>query len=281
VVTSDDLANGAIRMTTTLPPPTRPTRHVAVPGTYNMRDLGGFPAADGRMTRWQTLYRADALHRLDDESHRVLREIGVRTVVDLRGDAEVRRAPSRLGSLDIHVVRQPLFGPRASVATLGVPRRTLTELYAHVVDDRPAVLAAVVQRLAAARAVPAIVHCTIGKDRTGMVVAVILSLLGVDDEVIARDFAETEQYLCGAFREELVAHHSEGGLSLAEVEAMLAVDPTCIWGFLARIHARYGGVPGLLTRHGVTEDELRELRERLLTERDEACVTPPAVPPTD
>jgi protein-tyrosine phosphatase len=242
-------------------------RHLLVPGTYNMRDLGGYCAAGSSITRWGTLYRADALHRLDDESRRTLQHIGLRTVVDLRSDDEVKRAPNQLGSLDIRIVRMPLFGQVARGSALGAPRRTLAEVYAHVADDRAEVLAGAVRELAAADALPAIVHCTIGKDRTGMVVAIVLSLLGVDDKVIAEDFTETERHLRGAFRDELVSSHSDAGLSIHEIDEMLSVDPAFILGFLDRLCARWHDVPTFLAHHGVTEEEVARLRAKLLVDQ--------------
>ena len=261
------MANSGNSMTIAPPPVPTMNRHVAVVGTYNMRDIGGYHAAGSRVTRWRTLLRADALHRLDDTSHQSLREIGVRTVVDLRSDEEVRRSPNQLGALPVLTVRHPLFGRREQTVTLGAPPRSLLEMYTHVAEERPQALAGAVRELARDDALPAIVHCTIGKDRTGMVIATVLSLLGVDDDVIAADFAETESYLCGAFRDELVARHSEAGLSAHEVDAMLSVDPAFILGFLDRIRTRHRDVATFLGRHGVTDDELVACSDRLLVER--------------
>ena len=247
------------------PSPRELARHVPLPGTFNMRDIGGYLASRG-ITQWRMLLRADALHRLDDEGRRTLSELGIRTIVDLRGDNEVAAAPNRLGSLNVRSVRQPLLPTRANASGSGTPPLSLSEIYAHVVDQRPQALVSAVRELALEDALPAIVHCTMGKDRTGMVVAVVLALVGVDDETIVSDYAETERVLRGPFRADLVASHLERGLSIERIETLLMVDPSAIRTFLERIRASYGSVPEFLSRYGMSDEELARLASRLVVE---------------
>jgi protein-tyrosine phosphatase len=97
------------------------SRHLPLRGTYNVRDLGGYLASGDRFTRWQMLLRADALHRLDAEAHAVLGAIGVRTVVDLRADEEVQRAPDQLSGLSLSVLHRPLYAPPTPTVLVPAP----------------------------------------------------------------------------------------------------------------------------------------------------------------
>jgi protein-tyrosine phosphatase len=113
---------------------------------------------------------------------------------------------------------------------------------------------------------PAIVHCTAGKDRTGMVIALVLSALGVEEDLIVQDFAVTGQLLDGAFKEEILARTSERGVPLSEIEPMLSSDPQLIRSFLDRIREVHGDVESFLVAHGMTPDELQALRSKLLVD---------------
>jgi protein-tyrosine phosphatase len=240
-------------------------RHLPLGGTYNVRDLGGYLVPGDRVTRWRTLLRADALDQLDGDAHAVLGALGVRTVIDLRSDEEVQRAPDQLSGLSLSVLHRPLYAPRTPIAT--DPRRTLAEMYVSLIDERPQALVGAVRELAAPDALPAIVHCTAGKDRTGMVVALVLSAVGVDHDVIVEDFEMTRRFLEGAFREELTRASAERGISADRIEDMLSMDRALIVGFLRRIYETFGDAATFLTHYGMTDEELEQLRVGLLSER--------------
>jgi protein-tyrosine phosphatase len=240
-------------------------RHLPLGGTYNVRDLGGYLAMGDRVTRWRTILRADALHRLDGDAQAVLGALGVCTVVDLRSDEEVQRAPDQLSGLSLRVLHRPLYAPRTPIAT--DPRRMLAEMYVSLIDERPLALVGAVRELAAPDALPAIVHCTAGKDRTGMVVALVLSAVGVDHDVIVEDFEATRRFLDGALREELTRASAERGMSADRIEDMLSMDRALIVGFLRRIYQTFCDAATFLTHYGMTERELERLRAGLLSER--------------
>ncbi len=92
---------------------TRQARLISLAGTLNARDLGGYPTKDGGTVRWRTLLRSDALHRLDDAGRAALAGFGLRTVVDLRTDEEVRSAPSALDGTGARIFHVPLFRAEA------------------------------------------------------------------------------------------------------------------------------------------------------------------------
>jgi protein-tyrosine phosphatase len=240
-------------------------RHLPLSGTYNVRDLGGYEADGGRVTRWRVLFRADALHRLDDAARSTLGAIGVRTVLDLRSDEEVQRAPDQLDGLGLRMLHRPLYAPRTVIAT--VPRRTLGEAYLALIDERPHALADAVRELAAPGALPAIVHCTAGKDRTGMVTALVLSALGVDHDVVVSDFEMTRRFLEGAFREELTSASAARGISADRIVDMLSIDPALIVSFLRRIYETFGDTRTFLGHYGMTDEEFTRLDDCLLADR--------------
>ena len=253
----------------------RPLRHLPISGTYNFRDLGGYPTADGRLTRWRVLFRADALHRLDTAGQAGLAALGVQTVVDLREADELERSPNQLGALGATTLHRPMYdrGATGTVPT-ALGRRTLQDTYLLLVDERPAALAGVVGELALRAGTPSVVHCTAGKDRTGMVAALTLAALGVPDEVIADDFALTGPLLSGAFRDEILARSLERGIPAADVEPLLSADPTLILTFLDHVRARAGGVETFLLAHGMTAPQLAALRAGLLATDPEGAADP-------
>jgi protein-tyrosine phosphatase len=251
----------------TMSPEELAKRHLPLTGTYNLRDVGGYLTKDGRVTRWQVLLRADALHKLDTDGHSVLAGLGLCTVIDLRENEELDHAPDQLGVLQVQTLHHPLFDrPTSGIASTATARRSLAETYLLVVDERADAIVGVVRAIAADNVTPAIVHCTAGKDRTGMVIALVLSAVGVEEELIVQDFAVTGQLLSGAFRDEVLARVSERGIPIAEIEPMLSADPQLIRSFLDRISELHGDTESFLLAHGMTPDELESLRSKLLVE---------------
>ncbi|WP_235433716.1 tyrosine-protein phosphatase, partial [Protofrankia coriariae] len=267
-------------------------RRVPLPsGPINLRDVGGYPTADGRTVRWRTLLRSGSLHGLDGRGRAVLAQIGLRTVVDLREDAEVTRAPDQLGRLAVEHRRIPVYtlpvtrqrtaddvaGGSASVGSFTATEAIraasasgdLGSIYDHIVDHLGARLTAAVLALAAPDALPAIVHCSAGKDRTGLVIALVLDLVGVPAEVIAQDFALTSYFLrdeAAATVQRMSSWLSAEGTPLPP--ALLDSPPELILRSLARIHASHGGTRAYLLAHGATGHALDRLVEALLVPAD-------------
>ncbi|MEU8132995.1 tyrosine-protein phosphatase [Streptodolium elevatio] len=186
--------------------PTNPQRHVSFDRLHNFRDLGGYPAVDGRVVAWGRLYRSDSLGKLHGDDARADRErflaLGIRTVVDLRYPWEIAkrgRVPERDGlgyhnlSIEHRPYDQAALGPDVDVEPF------LTEKYVEVALDGVKEIRGALDVLAAPGG-PAVFHCASGKDRTGIIAALVLTLLGVEDEVIVADFA-----LTGLATERLVA----------------------------------------------------------------------------
>ena len=229
-------------------------RHLPLAGTYNLRDVGGYATSGGGTTRWRTLLRADALHRVDEQGWD---EIGVRTVIDLREDGEHAKAPHAIGGRPVVVRRMPVLD---RLGTLPADW-TLAELYRILLDTRGQQVAAAVAALAEPGALPAVVHCTAGKDRTGIVIALTLSAVGVDDATIAADYALTAQYLVGGYIDEARARaQAMGGAEVAH----FSCEPELILGVLDHVRQTSGDAGGYLVEHGMTTEQLTTLREALV-----------------
>src|SRR5690349_8901550 len=173
-----------------------PLRRLPVGVTYNLRDIGDYPTGSGARTRWGRLFRSDAARFTGD---RQLTDLGLRTVIDLRDDVEVVALPTGLTAFVPTVLRRPL-DPRALLGALDTGSSDpLGELYVAMIRERGRRLAEIVTDLAAPGALPALVHCAAGKDRTGVVIALVLSAIGVPDDVVATDYALTADYLTAEF----------------------------------------------------------------------------------
>ena len=232
---------------------THPDRHLVLAGTRNVRDVGGYPAAGGRRTRWRRLLRSDELTRLPDETRVALERLGVRQVIDLRWPEELVVSPNTFRSSErVRYTSIPLLADDPT------PHAGLEGMYKHVLDARGTQLADVVGALLAEDGLPAIVGCAAGKDRTGVTIALLLDLAGVPRDVIVEDYAISAHYFASP-----VAH-----IELDDWRSgSLVVDspPAFIEGALAHLDDRHGGARRLLRRHGVTDAEMDRLVE-LLTE---------------
>jgi protein-tyrosine phosphatase len=273
-----------------------PQRHLQVPGTLNFRDTGGYPTADGGVTVWRRLFRSDGLHRLEQGAGSQLGALGLRTVLDLRTSAETQIAPSPLDDLAAGGARTThisLIGD-----DLDALPPDLAEIYDFIVDYRGAAIAAAIGSLARPGGLPGLVHCTAGKDRTGIVVAFALAAVGVPDQIIAADYALSSLYLDPQHTPTIGRVQESTGLGDRLTAALLASPAELMLRVLARARQHEAGqhgagqhgagqsgasehragqhagsIAGYLVGHGVTCAELAALRSALVTQGDEPLVT--------
>jgi protein-tyrosine phosphatase len=230
-------------------------RAVAIGGTYNFRDVGGYETDDGGMIRWGRLFRSDALHNLRPSATTALRTLGLRTVIDLRSDQERRARPDNLPEGGPEYFACPILDQH----TIADSPARLEDVYDHIISARGTTVVEAVRILACPGAVPAVVHCAAGKDRTGVVIGLLLSSLGVHHEIVASDFAATSLFLTDEFASVLTADSQAG------VDAPLLRAPAeLMCQLLARVEADYGGALGYLLAHGITSAEHARLRAHLV-----------------
>ncbi|WP_052492510.1 family 1 glycosylhydrolase [Leucobacter komagatae] len=229
---------------------------VAVSGVRNVRGVGGLRLTEGGTLRDGVLLRSAGLHAIDEQGKRALCAYGVRTIIDLRGEAE------SLGASDPEfgptLVSLPLHEPATEPATM----LSLPEIYQEIVDGRGERIVAGIREILALEDGAVLVHCTAGKDRTGVFVALLLSAIGVCDEDVIGSYAESAERLGQPFVEEVRAHL--GGVTIpADMEAYLIASPRqYIVDVLAAVRAEHGSTWAYLLAHGLTEGELGKLRDR-------------------
>jgi protein-tyrosine phosphatase len=243
--------------------PAEKSRQIKIDGCYNLRDVGGYATSDGRRTRWRVLLRSDSLHRLTPDGWRELHEHGLRTIIDLRRPAEIARSGYQLadeaGSRYYHI---PIFDDEA-YHTVDAPARDLPELYRLLLDNRGTQFAAVLRAISAEGAAPTLIHCAVGKDRTGLAVALALGIAGVARDTIATDYALSYELLAplyDSWREDV---RVRGG-DLERLERMIETRSETILQTLEYLDARYGGPEQYLEWAGFTEPERRTLRLALI-----------------
>jgi protein-tyrosine phosphatase len=228
----------------------------------NLRDAGGHPTASGNRIREGVLYRGDAPIQLDEEAAVRLGELGLNTIVDLRRDVERELRPYALPAFRGRFVHISLVGEeRRPVNPLN---GGLAQFNRWVYAERGAAIAEVVRTLAVADAFPALVHCTAGKDRTGLVVGLLQSWLGVADDVIAADYALSAERLHADDEEAIEKQQIALGVNVRDRPDLLEARPEWILDALAQVREEHGGVANYLMAQGARPDELARLREALL-----------------
>jgi len=233
-----------------------PRRRIELTGLFNLRDVGGYPVEGGGSVRWRRLFRSDALHQLDPAGVAAVTGLGLRTVVDLRTQPEVDLGPSPVSGRVTHISLLP-------GDLLGLPL-DLAALYRYFVDECGEQIAAAIAELTGDDAMPALVHCTAGKDRTGVVVALVLAVLGVPDDIIAADYAVSAVYLDPARTPTIGQLLAGTGLDDELISALLSSPPQLILDVLDTIRERAGSVDGYLRGHGLPDAALGRLRAALI-----------------
>ncbi|MDQ4212318.1 tyrosine-protein phosphatase [Microbacterium capsulatum] len=228
-----------------------------VPGITNLRDVGGIPVGGSRI-REGVLFRSGNLAHTGAEAQSFLRG-HVSRVVDLRDDSEVLAEPC--GVAGIPITHVPLFA--GSIASFLLGDISLDGLYRRIVDDGSDRVVRVMDVIAAGE--PTLVHCTLGKDRTGVSVALALAAVGADRDAIVEDYALTASQLPES-RNRAIAKWLEERLPVAQNAIALATESPApvMRRLLAEIDQRHGSVADYLLGAGLAPARLEALGQALV-----------------
>lgn len=249
-----------------------PERWIRLEGPINFRDLGGYPAARGTV-RTGVLFRSDGLDTLTGADLVHLRDrLRIRRVIDLRSTAELDW--TGIGLLDRSGIEHhhlPVFDRTQGAFAERPPR--MDDLYRRMLTDGAPRFVAGLALIAESDA-PTVFHCMAGKDRTGLLAAILLGLLGVSDDDVTRDYALTEEVVAG-LRERFLARMQaqppdedhpfrqlEGRADI--IDELLSARPDTIRIVFDEVRDEHGGIDGWLRSNGLDDDHIERLHTNLV-----------------
>jgi protein-tyrosine phosphatase len=240
------------------------SRAVLFDRVFNVRDLGGLPLSGGGEVRRGVVYRADGVHRLTGDDLEAALTLGLRSVIDLRTEDEVARGrfPVDAYSVDWHhlPVMRRIWSDDELVASSGAAD-FLRDRYLDMLSGGGEALAAAVTVVAEGG--PTLFHCAAGKDRTGVLAAMLLGLLEVPRDFIAADYHASAAAMVD-FVDWLTVEFPEALDSMtSQPPEYLEAPPEAMYGFLEEIDERYGSMEGLALHLGVTPTTIDQLRTAL------------------
>ncbi len=250
---------------------TAPARLVPLDTAFNLRDLGGYPTAEGRRVAWGRVYRSDDLGHLTGRDLDTVRSLGLRTVLDLRSAAEVAISPFPVGAHPVGLHHLPVLSRTwheeevdvlAALADRATPY--LVARYLDLLAEGGAVLAAAVELLARPFIQPVLFHCAAGKDRSGVLAALVLSVLGVSDEDIAADYALSADAMARRLAWLQVNDPARAVTMAGQPAGWLAAPTDVMVTVLRHLREVHGGGESYLTEHGVDRSTFDTLRYLLL-----------------
>ena len=241
------------------------TRHIVLNTLYNARDLGGLPTKDGKTTKFGVFIRSEAPYRTSQSDINFLIDYGVKSSMDFRSESEMHSRPSSIKDILPYYPR-PLFRESVSVSN-EVPKTRRKpkfkkkekqfgidweEEYINMLENG-ASWAKEVLTIASQAPGCLLYHCTTGKDRTGLVTMMILSIAGVSREDIAADYCVSQIYLEPVYD------------SLPPMNYDFYVTPSdAMLGLIDYLDNTYGGVLGYIRKAGVTEETIQRIRSKLV-----------------
>ena len=238
-----------------------PSRHLNWPNCYNARDLGGLKTTDGKQTRWQTIIRTDIVNRLTETGKQAILDYGVRTTIDLRSPQEAAEQPSLFANTkEILYLNLPLETRAPHVSALISQAKTRGEVYCIILDHYPEMMATVMRAIINAPSGGIVIHCQAGKDRTGMVAALLLSLVNVPIEQVAADYAESQHRLWPLYKK-IVAE--AGGEENLGFWSKPTVTEEMMYHMMSHLETKHGSVAPYLLKSGLTFKEIDKLQHRL------------------
>ena len=247
----------------------RRPRRIALERAFNFRDLGGYAAETGHTVRWARVYRADGIHRIEGADLARVAALGIRTVLDLRTRGELTdhgRVQTEAMNASYHhlPLLEQVWERDVLVAEMDAVE-FLAGRYLEMLDQGASSVISALHTIADADCLPLVFHCSAGKDRTGVLAAVLLSVLGVSDDDIAADYALSR----AAMREMAEWVRTERPESYetmaAQPPAFLDAPPLAMRRFLARARTTYGSLTEYVIGSGLGAGGVAALQTTLLS----------------
>ena len=234
---------------------------LVIDGLVNLRDLGGLSTASGLTTQPGRLLRSESPHTLTDAGLRALLDLGIGAVVDLRTDSERERRPSPLLDAGVHHLHAPIFTDDEDYPD---HLSTAAEVYCWWLHERSAGIARAMTAIADAPSAPILVHCHAGKDRTGVIAALVLRLAGVSIDTIADDYAISGIQLADMLARDRITA-VERGMDAVRVERLFTVRREAMVETMEHVDGEHGGPASLLHSIGIDGTRVERLTNLLLS----------------
>lgn len=256
------------------------TRFLPFQGVANFRDLGGYQAGDGRTLSWRKLYRSGHLSRSTSSDRQNLVKLDIQTLVDFRSDQEVEREPDNLPEEnDIQVIRLPIqedgMPPLAGEIRQLIssrrldgldPGRKMEEMYTLLATRYSPEYRAFFNLLLENQGSPILWHCSAGKDRAGFAAAVLLKLLGVDEETIYSDYLLSQGNVSPRRRQLLMVTLFRGGKAARFLRKMNDVESDWLSTAFQTTNQHWGSFDRYRQEAlGLTDAKVKTLQELYLT----------------
>ncbi len=233
-------------------------QEISLEGAFNVRDIGGYPTFQGEMTRRNMFYRADSLSNLSYQDIAVLKELGITLQIDLRSSYEVLKSPSKLqGVVGIKYINISLFDNIHSSDLEDFPE-SLSQLYCDMLDNYKDRFKDIIQFMLNHQG-GCVFNCTAGKDRTGVVAMLILSLVGVIEEVILQDYSISESRIIPMIHLQKAKWNQKEQPFPAYIFASKIEEMETT---MAYIKDKYKTTKNYLKDCGLTETEIRQFKKR-------------------
>lgn len=235
---------------------------------YNAREVGGYPTQQGGQIAWRVLVRTDNLSRLTAGGRAALIDYGVRAIIDLRDPSELTMEP-HFFTTATDPGKAPVYYnvPLIHLADEAWQKKvahdpTTPDFYCLTLDHFKSQVAAIMRTFLATSEGSVLVHCHAGKDRTGLVVALLLAVAGVPEEIIAEDYALSNHYL-QPWYQQLFTAQAHDPAKQAQLNADFATFAEYMLTVFAYLSQQYGGVQPYLLATGLTAQEIAQIRQRL------------------
>lgn len=226
-------------------------RFIPLDGAVNFRDIGGYLTKSGKRVLSGKVFRSDELSDLSDTDLSTLKHLGLRLIFDLRNKREVKKKSDRIPSdAPFDYKHTPIYAkePKSEYLPAILFKRhklgdVLASRYLYMIEKRAEIFGKILSYFADPNNFPIVYHCNAGKDRTGIITAFILSLLGVSEETIIADYSLSNlgyEHYFGEFVED--QRHSAMGVRDEEFQGLFIVKPDWMQNLLAYLHEKYGSV---------------------------------------